>query len=127
MSHLLAHLTLLHGALPHNILPASEYMFLAPAWSLSLEWQFYLIAPIWIWALCRFPLTTVSLTLIGFLAYNFLLASMFYSPSFLLGAGLLFLLGMVTRFWLLPMLTGLTMRSWETVNRRCTRIFFPAG
>jgi peptidoglycan/LPS O-acetylase OafA/YrhL len=100
MSHLLAHLTLLHGALPHNILPASEFMFLAPAWSLSLEWQFYLIAPIWIWALCRFPLTIVSLTFLGFLAYNFLLASMFYSPSFLSGAGLLFLLGMMTRFWL---------------------------
>jgi peptidoglycan/LPS O-acetylase OafA/YrhL len=100
MSHLFAHLTLLHGALPHNILPASEYIFLPPAWSLSLEWQFYLIAPIWIWALCRFPLATVCLTLLGFLAYKFLLASLFYSPSLLLGGGLLFLLGMVTRFWL---------------------------
>ena len=99
-SHLLAHLTLFHGALPNNILPASEYMFLAPAWSLSLEWQFYLIAPIWIWALCRFPLATGSLTLLGFLTYKLLLASMYLSPSFLLGAGVLFLLGIMTRLWL---------------------------
>jgi len=100
MSHLFAHLTLLHGALPHNILPASEYMFLPPAWSLSLEWQFYLIAPVWIWALSRFRLTTVSLTLLGFLLYKYLLGSMFYSPSLLLGAGVLFLLGIGTRVWL---------------------------
>jgi peptidoglycan/LPS O-acetylase OafA/YrhL len=100
MSHLLAHLTLFHGALPNNILPASDYMFLAPAWSLSLEWQFYLIAPLSIWALCTFPATTVSLTLLSFLGYKLLLASSFLTPSFLLGAGLLFLLGMATRFWL---------------------------
>lgn len=43
--HAALHLTMLHGALPDTILPFASSTFLAPAWSISLEWQFYLIAP----------------------------------------------------------------------------------
>jgi peptidoglycan/LPS O-acetylase OafA/YrhL len=45
--HVLAHLTMLHGLIPDKVLPYSSVAFLGPAWSLSLEWQFYLIAPLW--------------------------------------------------------------------------------
>jgi peptidoglycan/LPS O-acetylase OafA/YrhL len=44
--HVLAHLTMLHGLISNNVLPVSQYMFLGPAWSLSLEWQFYMLAPL---------------------------------------------------------------------------------
>jgi peptidoglycan/LPS O-acetylase OafA/YrhL len=44
-AHLGLHLTMLHGLVPENILPFSSTTILGPAWSLSLEWQFYLIAP----------------------------------------------------------------------------------
>ena len=44
-AHLALHLTMLHGAISQAFLPHSQLMFLSPAWSLSLEWQFYLVAP----------------------------------------------------------------------------------
>ena len=45
--HLPLHLFMFHGVVPEHILPRSPTAFLGPAWSLSLEWQFYLIAPLW--------------------------------------------------------------------------------
>ncbi|WP_167558593.1 acyltransferase family protein [Bradyrhizobium canariense] len=96
-AHLLAHISLLHGAVPNNILPDSQYMFLGPAWSLSLEWQFYLIAPVWVWAIQRKPLLVVAITLVAAIAYKLFLSKVFSNPSFLPGAGLWFLLGIATR------------------------------
>ncbi len=40
------HLSLLHGLLPEEILEGSSLSLLAAAWSLSPEWQFYLVAPV---------------------------------------------------------------------------------
>ncbi|HET6338452.1 MAG TPA: acyltransferase [Polyangiales bacterium] len=44
--HAVLHLVMLHGVVPHSILPEGPGAFLEPAWSISLEWQFYLIAPL---------------------------------------------------------------------------------
>jgi peptidoglycan/LPS O-acetylase OafA/YrhL len=43
--HVLLHLTLLHGLVADQWLPYAGDALLSPAWSLSLEWQFYLVAP----------------------------------------------------------------------------------
>jgi peptidoglycan/LPS O-acetylase OafA/YrhL len=49
--HLLAHILMLHGAVPNAVLMDSEYAFNMPAWSISLEWQFYVLAPLIIFVL----------------------------------------------------------------------------
>lgn len=44
--HFVAHLTMLHGLLPSGLLPHTDWAILGQAWSISVEWQFYLIAPL---------------------------------------------------------------------------------
>jgi peptidoglycan/LPS O-acetylase OafA/YrhL len=43
LAHLAAHATLTQGLLPPALLPDVEFSILGPAWSLSTEWQFYLL------------------------------------------------------------------------------------
>lgn len=43
--HLMAHILLLQGLLPDAWLPNANFTFLSPGWSVSLEWQFYVLAP----------------------------------------------------------------------------------
>ncbi|WPN56135.1 acyltransferase [Pseudomonas sp. P9_31] len=45
-AYLMPCLMLLQGLIPDQVLPHAGDAFLAPAWSLTLEWQFYLIAPL---------------------------------------------------------------------------------
>jgi peptidoglycan/LPS O-acetylase OafA/YrhL len=44
--HFAAHLTMLHGVIPSTLLPHSNIAILGQAWSISVEWQFYLVAPL---------------------------------------------------------------------------------
>ncbi|WP_172173853.1 acyltransferase family protein [Paraburkholderia elongata] len=108
IAHLIAHLTLLHGAIPNNVLFESQYMFLAPAWSLSLEWQFYLVAPFviaaaldrrWRWALGAMALAFFELYIHGRLGS-------FVLPSFLPGAVWYFATGIVSRIAMQPRRRG---------------------
>ncbi len=44
--HVLLHATMLHGVPPREWLLYASGALLDPAWSISLEWQFYLVAPL---------------------------------------------------------------------------------
>lgn len=98
--HLLAHVTLLQGAVPDTLLPFSERAMLAPAWSLSLEWQFYLVAPLWI-ALLRNRKTAflgVALAVGGLILFGMVLEPHYRLPSILPGKAMYFLIGILSRF-----------------------------
>lgn len=43
VAEIAAHLTMTHGLLPDGVLPNAWVSFLGAAWSLSTEWQFYLL------------------------------------------------------------------------------------
>ena len=96
-SHVVLHLLLLHGMVPNNILPNAQFMFLPPAWSLSLEWQYYLVAPFLLLALLKRPILTVAaigaVTILWSIGpYGFSVA-----PGLILGTGWYFLPGMAAR------------------------------
>ena len=97
--HLLLHLTLMHGAVAQSALGNSEFMFLSPAWSLSLEWQFYLVAPFVIRAAARkgVSILLVALTLGLFVVYNANVFGWWGMPSFLPGGSLYFAVGIASR------------------------------
>ncbi|WP_290660638.1 acyltransferase [Aquabacterium sp.] len=100
--HLAAHLSMLHGAISSQVLYESQYMFLGPAWSLSLEWQFYLVAPLVV-ALATHRLGQVLLTALAIWGYGLYTQGVFGEfmlPSVLPGAGLYFGVGIATRFLL---------------------------
>jgi peptidoglycan/LPS O-acetylase OafA/YrhL len=44
--HFAAHALLVHGLIPETWLADANFTFLSQGWSISLEWQFYLLAPV---------------------------------------------------------------------------------
>jgi peptidoglycan/LPS O-acetylase OafA/YrhL len=64
LTHLVSHLTLLFGIIPEKILPQAPFTLLAPAWSITLEWQYYLLAPFLAWFVRR-PVGLLALGIVG--------------------------------------------------------------
>lgn len=46
IAHLAAHLLLIQGLIPDGVLANSAYTLVGQAWSVSVEWQFYMLAPL---------------------------------------------------------------------------------
>lgn len=65
VAHTLVSLTMLHGAIPSAWLPNAQAALVSPAWSVSLEWQFYLVFPALLWAFQRYPYGTAGAVLIA--------------------------------------------------------------
>lgn len=64
-AHILSHLTLLNGLIPRSILPDSTGTLLPPAWSISLEWQYYIVAPV----IALFVRSGIRLLFLSIVAY----------------------------------------------------------
>jgi peptidoglycan/LPS O-acetylase OafA/YrhL len=83
--HLLLHSTLLHGVVPDSVLPSTSFAFMGQAWSLTLEWQFYLVAPL-LFVLARRATWTPTLAffvMAALLALTLVSRQSSFLPSFL--------------------------------------------
>lgn len=103
LPHLLGHLTLMHGAIPDNLLYGSGLSFNGPAWSLSLEMQFYIAAPLLLMLLkepARRPLAFGGVVFLAFVGKQLFTPYFPQVPSFLPIALIYFLLGMLTALYL---------------------------
>jgi peptidoglycan/LPS O-acetylase OafA/YrhL len=87
--HLVSHLTLLFGVIPEIMLPHASTTLLPPAWSITLEWQYYLLAPFLAW----FVLRPSGLLALGIIGSGGLIYSHFWSNAFLPAELPLFLVG----------------------------------
>jgi peptidoglycan/LPS O-acetylase OafA/YrhL len=96
--HLAAHALLLHGLIPQNLLPYAYVTLLGPAWTLSTEWQFYLLIGMLVprrlgrWALALLALGAVYHCLPAVQAE--------FSRAFLPDAAPWFALGLASAAWL---------------------------
>jgi peptidoglycan/LPS O-acetylase OafA/YrhL len=75
LKHFLVSVTMLHGAVPNAWLPNAQAAFVSPGWSVSLEWQFYLLIPAVLWAFKRQPGWTAAVVV----------ASLFFRHNYAIG------------------------------------------
>ena len=82
------HLLMLHGAVPDVLVKDAPGAFLVPAWTVSLEWQFYLVAPLaFAWAVSAKPSRRIGLCMI---CAGLFLAARYVIPTVQYGAALPF-------------------------------------
>jgi peptidoglycan/LPS O-acetylase OafA/YrhL len=94
-AHFLAHLFLVQGVIPQGVLPFAYVTLLGPAWSLSTEWQFYVV--VGLCAAWRLEVLALAFLVVG-AVYHLLPDGGYWSFSraFLPDAAPYFALGLAT-------------------------------
>jgi peptidoglycan/LPS O-acetylase OafA/YrhL len=94
-----AHQLLLDLALLQGTMTSTQFGYVPAAWSLSLEWQYYLVAPLFVLAVRARPVAASLAVAAALAAYHIGLFGDFARPSILFGAGWLFLIGTLSRLY----------------------------
>ncbi|HBR0984086.1 acyltransferase family protein [Klebsiella pneumoniae] len=91
VQHIIPHLFLLQGIIPERILHLSGTTIVGQAWSASVEWQFYLIAPflfIFFDKVIKFPTVKKTFIIILFVIVFLIFSKLMYNKAFIgTGAG----------------------------------------
>lgn len=97
--HALLHAGMFHGVVPDEIINRAAMVFLPAAWSISLEWQFYLVAPFVLAALrsTRLTILVLLLSAAAYVAYQVGLLGNYDIKSSLAVATPAFFVGIVSR------------------------------
>ena len=108
-----AHLTMTHGLFPNAVLPDVWVSFLGAAWSLSTEWQFYVLALVLGWSrmgVARLAIVFLALAALGFGWDMAAPEAWRFSRAFLPNKAQYFALGIASTIW---------------IDRRSIRTFAP--
>jgi peptidoglycan/LPS O-acetylase OafA/YrhL len=93
--HLVAHLLMVHGAVSDSLLRSSAYTFLGAAWSISVEWQFYLIAPSLFYFVQRSYWTSAALLVVTIV---FIRSLNYAGEGFVINQAVYFLIGILSYY-----------------------------
>ena len=108
-AHIMAHLSMFHGLIPQAILPYSARAFLPTAWFVSIQWQFYLVAPLLIFIGRRFGpsgwFALIGGSILILAGFNPIMEVLFPIRSFLPQKLPLFLAGMLC-YWIFIEIAG---------------------
>jgi peptidoglycan/LPS O-acetylase OafA/YrhL len=101
LPNLVFHILMLHGVVPDTVLPNATTAFSGPLWSISLEWQFYLAAPLFVWLLDirhRQRLPWAAIGTVGILAAQAIAGRLWHAnePAFLPLRMFVFAVGIVS-------------------------------
>jgi peptidoglycan/LPS O-acetylase OafA/YrhL len=96
--HLAAHVLLLQGLITQSLLPYAYITLLGPAWSLSTEWQFYLLAGLLVPR--RLGHCALALLALGIAYHGLPALQNQFSRAFLPDAAPWFALGLASAAWL---------------------------
>lgn len=101
LPHALLHAVMLHGTVPTEILPRASMTFLPAAWSISLEWQFYLIAPLVLAAAMSAnawrAIVTFALLVVAYALYSKGKMGTWVLPAFIIAGAPYFAVGIISR------------------------------
>lgn len=112
IAHFIPHLFLLQGLVPERILPLAGTTIVGQAWSASVEWQFYLIAPVlfvFFGKLFKSPTTRAFLLAGSFILVMILLSKALHNKAFAGGSMSAFLIGFISFFFYRDIFPSITL------------------
>lgn len=126
-SQILTHVALLQGVAPPALVPNDTMSILGPAWSLTVEWQFYLAAPLLVWMLRRqgWALAAILAAFLGIVIHQKGWLAGWISTASLVQYLYLFVIGILTNL-ALPQVAGKLTSTW-TVAFAVVALALPMG